>query len=186
MSSQPFLWIGHACPPFLIVLFKGETNKGSAAALPVFAFISRSPSAIVHNRLTMKSARSWGGIMSSMFRTCRLSVRSLCLEARGGGCRDRAETNCGIGPQNLLGISGEGVPRDAVFDYASARDAAVDARPAAAVEIAYFSDNANPLKSRLTMRPVCSPARVSTAPFWLASATACAPLMTAAPPPAWP
>ncbi len=50
----------------------------------------------------------------------------------------------------------------------------------------YFSDNASPLKSALTMRPVCPPESVSTAPLWLVSTTACAPRTTAAPAPAWP
>jgi hypothetical protein len=48
---------------------------------------------------------------------------------------------------------------------------------------AYFSDNTSPLKSRLTIRPFCSPVRVSTAPLWLARTTACAPLMAAVPVP---
>ena len=51
---------------------------------------------------------------------------------------------------------------------------------------AYFSVNTSPLKSTLTIRPVCSPASVSTAPLWLASTMPCAPLMTAAPAPPWP
>ena len=50
---------------------------------------------------------------------------------------------------------------------------------------AYFSDNASPLKSRLTIRPFCSPVSVSTAPFWLARTTACTPLTAAAPAPPW-
>jgi hypothetical protein len=49
----------------------------------------------------------------------------------------------------------------------------------------YFSDNASPLKSRLTIRPFCSPVSVNTAPFWLARTTACAPRMAAAPAPPW-
>jgi hypothetical protein len=51
---------------------------------------------------------------------------------------------------------------------------------------AYFSDNTSPLKSALTIRPVCSPESVSTAPFWLARTMPCAPLMMAAPAPPWP
>ena len=51
---------------------------------------------------------------------------------------------------------------------------------------AYFSDNTSPLKSALTIRPVCSPASVSTAPLWLARTMPCAPLMMAAPAPPWP
>jgi hypothetical protein len=49
----------------------------------------------------------------------------------------------------------------------------------------YFSDNASPLKSRLTIRPFCSPVSVSTAPLWLARTTACAPFPAAAPAPPW-
>ncbi len=53
------------------------------------------------------------------------------------------------------------------------------------MDFSYFSDSASPLKSRLTIRPACSPVSVSTAPFWFASTTACAPLMAAAPAPPW-
>ena len=51
---------------------------------------------------------------------------------------------------------------------------------------AYFSVSTSPLKSALTIRPVCSPASDSTAPFWLASTMPCAPRPTAAPAPPWP
>jgi hypothetical protein len=50
---------------------------------------------------------------------------------------------------------------------------------------AYFSDNASPLKSRLTIRPSCSPLSASTAPLWLVRMMACAPLPAAAPAPPW-
>ena len=50
---------------------------------------------------------------------------------------------------------------------------------------AYVTDNASPLKSRLTIRPSCSPLSASTAPFWLVRMMACAPLPAAAPAPPW-
>lgn len=50
----------------------------------------------------------------------------------------------------------------------------------------YFKDSTSPLRSALTMRPLCTPASVSTAPFWLVRTTPCAPRIAAAPAPAWP
>ena len=50
----------------------------------------------------------------------------------------------------------------------------------------YFSVNTSPLKSALTIRPVCSPESASTAPFWLASTMPCAPPPMAAPAPPCP
>ena len=53
-------------------------------------------------------------------------------------------------------------------------------------QLPYFNVIASPLKSAFAISPVCRPASSSTAPFWLVSTIARAPLPTARPAPAAP